>query len=104
MISQPYLYGVDVLYPTQFPLHGSYVFVVYATGDNITEIIQIGIDIKRETVHGYPSTGPHPQRAYFPRSIVIRVQPYTGITRITAGFDTIVGQRKYDGLLQRTQV
>src|SRR5882757_2641651 len=62
---------VDIYLAAQFLLHRGYRFIVYPAGDNIFKIIKIGIYVKCQSMHGYPTATANTHSAYFTGFFVI---------------------------------
>src|SRR5690606_4935737 len=93
-----------IQFAPQFTLQGSYILVVYATGEDIPEITKVCIHVERESMHRNPTGSADAHRTYFTRFAIIGIQPYSGVPLISPSFYTIFRTCSDNGFFQCAQI
>ena len=67
MVFKDFFYFININCSAQFFLHGGYRFIINTAGDDVFKIIQVGIYVKGQPMHGYPAATTHAHGANFVR-------------------------------------
>jgi hypothetical protein len=86
MMLKDFFNFVYINFAAQFQFHRGYRLIVYPAGHNIFKVIQVGIYVKGQPVHGNPAAAAYTQGADLAGTLVIGIKPNAGIAGVAACF------------------
>ena len=105
MLFKSVFHLADVLRMVQFCLHTGNTFVVDSAGNDVLKVAEVGIYVKRKTVHGYPPAAFYAQCTNFSCFCgVIGIEPHTGISRQSLSSDAVFTQCSNNSFFEKAQV